>query len=78
MYGENTGNLRSELTILLRQHRVQQRLGGNGLHTVPETTTAEERNELGQQIARYRHVVWQHRTGLQRRSARLATTRSND
>ena len=60
MYGENAGNLRTELTTLLRQHRIQQRLGGNGLHTVAETTTVEERNELGQQIARYRHgvLVW--------------------
>ena len=60
MYGENAGNLRTELTTLLRQHRIQQRLGGKGLHTVPETTTLEERDELGQQIARYRHgvLVW--------------------
>lgn len=60
MYGENAGNLRTELTTLLRQHRIQQRLGGKGLHTVPETTTVEERDELGQQIARYRHgvLVW--------------------
>ena len=60
MYGENAGNLRTELTTLLRQHRIQQRLGGKGLHTVAETTTVEERDELGQQIARYRHgvLVW--------------------
>ena len=57
MYGQNTGNLRSELTTLLRQHRVQQRLGGPGIHTVPETTTLEERRVFGEQIARYRHAV---------------------
>jgi len=57
MYGENAGNLRTELTTLLRQHRVQQRLGGPGIHTVPETTTLEERRVFGEQIARYRHAV---------------------
>ena len=57
MYGENAGNLRTELTTLLRQHRIQQRLGGPGIHTVPETTTLEERRVLGEQIARYRHAV---------------------
>ncbi len=39
MYGENSGMIRAELTVLLRQHRIQQRLGGKGIHTVPETTT---------------------------------------
>ena len=60
MYGENSGHLRAELTTLLRQHRVQQRLGGPGIHTVPETTTLEERGVLGEQIARYRQsvLVW--------------------
>lgn len=57
MYGENGGQLRAELTILLRQHRIQQRLGGPGTHTVPETTTPQEREELGKQIARFRHAV---------------------
>ena len=59
-YGENSGHLRTELTTLLRQHRVQQRLGGPGIHTVPETTTLEERGVLGEQIARYRQsvLVW--------------------
>lgn len=41
----------------MRQHRVQQRLGGPGIHTVPETTTLEERGLLGEQVARYRHAV---------------------
>jgi hypothetical protein len=60
MYGENTRQLRAELTTLLRQHRIQQRLGGKGLHNVPVTTTAEQREQLGQQITRYRHgvLVW--------------------
>jgi hypothetical protein len=60
MYAENGGHLRAELSTLLRQHRVQQRLGGAGSHTIPETTTAEERRLLGEQIGRYRHsgLVW--------------------
>ena len=57
MYGENTRQLRVELTTLLRHHRIQQRLGVRGSHTIPETTTVAEREELGQQIARYRHAV---------------------
>ena len=52
MYGENGGLLRAELATLLRQHRIQQRLGGPGTHTVPESTTAEERKALGQRIGR--------------------------
>lgn len=60
MYGENGGKLRVELTVLLRQHRIQQRIGGRGSHTVPQTTNVHERRELGEQIARYRHgvLVW--------------------
>ncbi len=57
MYGENGGRLRAELATLLRQHRIQQRLGGPGIHTVPESTTPEEREALGDQIGRYRHAV---------------------
>ena len=57
MYGENGGNIRAELATLLRQHRIQQRLGGPGIHTVPESTTPEERKALGRQIGRYRHAV---------------------
>ena len=59
-YGENGSQLRSELTTLLRQHRIQQRLGGPGIHTVPESTTAEQRELLGEQIQRYRYAaqVW--------------------
>lgn len=57
MYGENGGRLRAELATLLRQHRIQQRLGGPGIHTVPESTSPEEREVLGNQIGRYRHAV---------------------
>jgi hypothetical protein len=57
MYGENGGLLRAELATLLRQHRIQQRLGGPGIHTVPESTTPEQRQALGEQISRYRHAV---------------------
>jgi hypothetical protein len=62
MYGENSGLLRDSLRELLTQHRIQQRIGGTGLHTVPETTTVAERQEIGEQIARYRHavLVWCH------------------
>jgi hypothetical protein len=62
MYGENTRLLRDSLRELLTQHRIQQRIGGAGLHTVPETTTVAERQEIGEQIARYRHavLVWCH------------------
>jgi hypothetical protein len=57
MYGENSAQLRDALGVLLRQHRIQQRLGGKGTHTVPETTSAEEREALGRQIRRYRQCV---------------------
>lgn len=62
MYGENTRLLRDSLRELLTQHRIQQRIGGAGIHTVPETTTVTERQEIGEQIARYRHTVltWCH------------------
>jgi len=62
MYGENSGLLRDSMRELLTQHRIQQRIGGPGLHTVPETTTVAERKEIGEQIARYRHtvLVWCH------------------
>ena len=56
-YGENGGQVRAELTTLLRQHRIQQRLGGQGTHTVPETTTPEQRALLGELIRRYRYAA---------------------
>ncbi|MGK2876907.1 MAG: hypothetical protein ACSLEW_14940 [Nocardioides sp.] len=57
MYGTTSSDLRDALGILLRQHRIQQRLGGPGIHTVPETTTRIERAVLGARIRRYRHAV---------------------
>ena len=54
MYGENGRRLRTELTTLLRQHRIQPRLGGPGSHTIPVTTTREQREALGEQIQRFR------------------------
>ena len=57
MYGENTAALRAHLSELLRQHRIQQRIGGMSAHTVPETTTIPEREQLGQLIQNYRYGV---------------------
>jgi hypothetical protein len=65
MYGPNGGQLRDAMATLLRQHRIQQRLGGAGLHSLPQTTTAEQRKDLGALIMRYRHAVLIHcRTAL--------------
>ena len=47
-YGENSNRIRVELTVLLRQHRIQHRLGGRGPHTLPETI--EQRREMGELI----------------------------
>jgi hypothetical protein len=60
MYGENSALLRAELSSLLKQHRVQLRIGGGGTHTVPVTTTEAERRQIGEQIRRYRQsaLVW--------------------
>ncbi len=60
MYGENGHLLRAELSSLLRQHRIQLRIGGPGTHTVPVTTTEEERTQIGEQVRRYRQsaLVW--------------------
>ena len=57
MYGENSAALRTHLADLLRQHRIQQRIGGKGTHTVPETTTVAEREQIGQLIQNYRYGV---------------------
>ena len=57
MYGTNGRQLREELTTLLRQHRVQQRLGGPGSHSIPATTTREQREQLGEQIQRFRYAT---------------------
>jgi len=60
MYGENGHLLRAELSSLLKQHRIQLRIGGPGTHTVPVTTTVEERARIGAQLRRYRQaaLVW--------------------
>lgn len=60
MYGENGHLLRAELSSLLRQHRIQLRIGGPGTHTVPVTTTEEERIQIGEQVRRYRQsaLTW--------------------
>jgi hypothetical protein len=60
MYGENGHLLRAELSSLLRQHRIQLRIGGPGTHTVPVTTTGQERAQIGEQIRRYRQsaLTW--------------------
>lgn len=57
MYGENSGQLRHWLGVLLREHRIQQRLGGAGNHRIPVTTTIEERHALGVQVRRYRQGI---------------------
>jgi hypothetical protein len=57
MYGTNGHQLRVELSSLLRQHRIQQRIGGQGSYTVPESTTLEQRELLGEQIQRFRHAT---------------------
>ncbi|WP_286929919.1 MULTISPECIES: hypothetical protein [Aeromicrobium] len=57
MYGENTRVIREQLAILLRQHRIQHRIGGPGIPTLPVTTTPAERRLLGLQLGRYRHAV---------------------
>jgi hypothetical protein len=53
-YGENSHEMRESMASLLRWHRIQQRLGGPGSHTVPVTTTPAERERMGQIIQRYR------------------------
>lgn len=56
MYGETGALLRSELTALLRQHRIQLALGGAGPKT-PATATAADRAAYGVTIRRYRESV---------------------
>jgi hypothetical protein len=51
MYGENGDRMRTELAALLRQHRVQHRLGSS-----PSQPPAE-REAAGLLILRYRHTV---------------------
>jgi hypothetical protein len=56
-YGEHSRLLREALGALLRQHRIQQRIGGAGIYTVPVSNTHEERERLGHLIRRYRRGV---------------------
>jgi len=60
MYGENGQLLRAELSSLLKQHRIQLRIGHAGTHMVPVTTTEEERAQIGEQVRRYRQsaLIW--------------------
>lgn len=53
-YGENSRQMRESMASLLRWHRILQRLGGPGSHTIPVTTTPAERERMGQIIQRYR------------------------
>jgi len=56
-YGDTTSDLRQVMSELLRRHRILQPLGGPGIHSVPETTTVEQRREMGEEIQRYRHAT---------------------
>ncbi|CUR54283.1 hypothetical protein [Nocardioides sp.] len=56
-YGENGSQLRTEVATLLRQHRIQVRLGGSHGPFGQESTTMQQREELGRQIGRYRLAV---------------------
>lgn len=60
MYGENGERLRAVLGDLLRQHRIQSRIGGPLSDARPATTTPKERQQVGEQIRRYRQsvLVW--------------------
>lgn len=57
MYGPNLGQLRGEMATLLRQHRIQMRIGGPGVRPVSASTTVEQREALGQQIQRFRYAA---------------------
>lgn len=57
MYGENSEALRTELAALLRQHRIQYRIGGPGVRSIPISTTTAEREAIGGLIRRYRYGV---------------------
>lgn len=57
MYGQNAATLRDALSELLSHHRVQHRIGGPHPPYSVATTTVQEREKFGEQIARYRHSV---------------------
>lgn len=56
MYGETGALMRSELVALLRQHRVQQRLGGPG-SAASARATRTEREAAGALIRAYRQTI---------------------
>lgn len=56
MYGETGTQLRTELAALLRQHRVQQTLGGPSARS-GATTTVADRQAYGDLIRRYRASI---------------------
>ncbi|MEQ6902025.1 hypothetical protein [Nocardioides sp. YIM 152588] len=60
MYGENAGAIRDELGSLLRQHRIQFRIGGMGIIGHRATTTVQEREAASLLIQRYRFalLIW--------------------
>lgn len=60
MYGENGALLRAELSVLLRQHRIQHQTGSLHPPDTPDGTTTSDRVQIGQQILRYRQsaLVW--------------------
>src|SRR3954452_14339837 len=66
MYGENGGLMRAELSALLRQHRIQQRIGGEGIYTVAASATADQRRQSAEQVRRYRQgvLVWCHQATI--------------
>jgi hypothetical protein len=66
MYGENGGLMRAELSALLHQHRIQQRIGGEGIYTVAATTTADQRRQIGELIRHYRQgiLIWCHQATI--------------
>src|SRR3954454_3575432 len=66
MYGENGDLMRAELSALLRQHRIQQRIGGEGIYTVAATTTTDQRRKIGALLRRYPQgvLVWCHQATI--------------
>ncbi|NLD76909.1 MAG: hypothetical protein GX643_09610 [Acidimicrobiales bacterium] len=62
MYGDNTRQLRECLSELLSHRRVQHRIGAARPPAITATTTPQERQQIGAQIARYRNgiLTWCH------------------
>lgn len=60
MHGENGALLRAELSVLLQQHRIQHRIGDLQLPATQDGPAISEREQIGQQILRYRQsaLVW--------------------